>query len=116
LATTFGDDLHMSLMAVSAFGAQDVALAVSTSGSTRDTVHIAEVAHAAGAFLIAITNRPKSPLAGISAPTPPAASTGTLSAGGGFPARVSQLLIIEMLFERIAKRNGRALKALATTL
>jgi RpiR family transcriptional regulator, carbohydrate utilization regulator len=116
LPTTFGDDPHMSSMIISAYGKNDVVVAVSTSGSTRDTVLIGEVARAAGAFLLTITSRSKSPLANISNLVLTGASTGSLPEDSGFPTRISQLFIVESLFERIAKRDRRALLAVKSTL
>jgi DNA-binding MurR/RpiR family transcriptional regulator len=109
------DDLHMASMAATSLTRQDVAVAVSTTGSTIDTVRAAEVAHKAGAFLVAITNRRKSPLARIADVVLLAASAETPLTGGALASRISQLLVVDVLFEKMAAQDRHARASIQTT-
>ena len=109
------EDPHMASMAATSLTRQDVAVAVSTTGSTIDTVRAAAVAHKAGAFLVAITNRPKSPLARTADVVLLAASAETPLTGGALPSRISQLLVVDVLFERMAAQDRRAHAFIQTT-
>ncbi len=102
------EDSHMAAMVAAGLNRRDVAVAVSTSGSTVDVVRAAEVARAAGAFLVGITSRPKSPLASIADVVLRAASSETPVTGGAFSSKIGQLLLVDVLFDRIAARDPKA--------
>lgn len=55
-------DSHMQAMRASMLGPEDVVVAISHSGSTRDIVDAIEIANEAGASTIAITSHIKSPV------------------------------------------------------
>jgi DNA-binding MurR/RpiR family transcriptional regulator len=115
LAAVAHQDPHMAAMAAVALTADDVVIAVSSSGSTFDAVRAAERAHAAGAFLVAITNRIRSPLTVRADIVLLAASAETPLTGGAFAAKISQFLIVDILFETIAATHDPARGAIATT-
>jgi RpiR family transcriptional regulator, carbohydrate utilization regulator len=108
-------DPHMAAMAAVALTANDVVIAVSSSGSTFDAVRAAERAHQAGAFLVAITNRIRSPLTAFADVVLLAASAETPLTGGAFASKISQFLIVDILFETIAGTHEPARMAIATT-
>lgn len=108
-------DPHMAAMAAVALTANDVVIAVSSSGSTFDAVRAAERAHQAGAFLVAITNRIRSPLTAFADVVLLAASAETPLTGGAFASKISQFLIVDILFETIAGSHEPARMAIATT-
>lgn len=56
-------DLHLGVMSASCLDEQAVAIGVSSSGATTETVEMLSVARASGATTIAITSDPLSPLA-----------------------------------------------------
>ncbi|TDQ42229.1 MurR/RpiR family transcriptional regulator [Aureibacillus halotolerans] len=55
-------DTHFQAMAAARLGTEDVAVGLSTSGSTKDTVRHLEMAREAGAKSICITSNAKSPI------------------------------------------------------
>jgi DNA-binding MurR/RpiR family transcriptional regulator len=55
-------DFHYMLMAAALLTRDDVVLAISNSGTTRETVEAVRVARENGAKIIAVTNNPLSPL------------------------------------------------------
>ena len=56
-------DVHMGLTSAVSLGPSDVALAVTSTGHTRETAEMLACAKAQGAVTIAITSDPKSPIA-----------------------------------------------------
>ncbi len=108
LPATADDDPHMAALAAAGLDVRDVALAVSTSGSTIDVVRTADVARGAGAFLVGITSRARSPLARIADVVLRTAAAETPLTGGAFASKIGQLLVVDVLFERIAARDPKA--------
>ncbi|MGR9223681.1 MurR/RpiR family transcriptional regulator [Rhizobium leguminosarum] len=90
-------DAHLATMAAATSNSADVYFLISSSGSTLDTVKIAELAHARGARVIGITNRSKSPLAATCTHVLLASWPETPLTGGAFPSKISQLLIVDAL-------------------
>lgn len=58
-------DLHLGIMSASSLNESSVAVGISASGSTSETVDMTAMARAAGAKIIAITSDPLSQLAGL---------------------------------------------------
>lgn len=96
-------DAHLATMAAATCAPSDLYFLVSSSGSTIDTVKIAELAHARGARVIGITNRAKSPLAAVCHSVLLASWPETPLTGGAFPSKISQLLIVDALASYITK-------------
>ena len=94
-------DAHLATMIAATTGPTAVHILVSSSGSTIDTVRVAELAHSRGARTIIITNRSKSPLAAISDYVLLASWPETPLTGGAFPSKISQLLIVDALVAHI---------------
>ncbi len=83
--------------------AQSVFVIVSSTGSTIDSVSVAETAGKRGAAIIAITNRLRSPLVNLSRVVLTAASPETPLTGGAYASKISQLLIVDALFAGLAR-------------
>lgn len=98
-------DAHLALMVASTANKKDVFVVTSSSGSTIDAVQVAEAAHARGAFVIAISNRGKSPLVGASSLALIASWPETPLTGGAFPSKISQLLIVDALAAELIRKN-----------
>jgi DNA-binding MurR/RpiR family transcriptional regulator len=94
-------DAHLATMIAATSGPTVVHILVSSSGSTIDTVRVAELAHSRGARTIIITNRSKSPLAATSDHVLLASWPETPLTGGAFPSKISQLLIVDALVAHI---------------
>jgi DNA-binding MurR/RpiR family transcriptional regulator len=109
------EDPHMAAMAAATLAPADMAIAVSSSGSSIDTVRAGERAREAGALLVALTNRTRSPLTALADAVLLAASAETPLTGGAFPSKISQLLIVDILFETIAHAHPPARAAIGLT-
>ena len=95
---------HLQAMAAATLGAGDVAIGLSVSGSTKDTIESLKVAREAGATVICITHYRRSPItqeADITLLT--AAQEGPLQ-GGSLAAKIAQLHVIDVLFTAVAMR------------
>ena len=109
------DDPHLAAMVAAKLTPRDVAFAVSSSGSTMDTVRAAELAKIAGARVVAITNRKRSPLSKVADTVFLAAAAETPLTGGAFAAKVGQLLLIEVLYNGLAAVDGKSAQAITDT-
>lgn len=108
-------DAHLAAMSASTLDAQAVAVGISRSGTTIDTVKALELAQQAGATTVAITHRPKCPLARAAAftlTTPVAESPLT---GGSVSAKMGQLLLLDLLYTLVGLRHPRSLEHIAKT-
>lgn len=65
-AATDESDSHMQAIRASLLSANDVLVAISSSGSTREIIEAATVAKKAGAYVLTVTSQAKSPLADLS--------------------------------------------------
>ena len=108
-------DAHLAIMAAATSGPSDVYFLVSSSGSTIDTVKIAELAHARGARVVGITSRVKSPLAAVCDFVLLASWPETPLTGGAFPSKISQLLIVDALGSYITKAAPERLDTIRET-
>lgn len=108
-------DAHLATMASATAAAGDVYILVSSSGSTIDTLRVAEKAHARGARIVGITNRAKSPLAAICDFVLLASSPETPLTGGAFPSKISQLLIVDAIASTITIRDPSRLETIKDT-
>ena len=96
-------DAHLATMTAATSGPADVYFLVSNSGSTIDTVKIAERAHARGAKVVGITSRVKSPLAAVCDYLLLASWPETPLTGGAYPSKISELLIVDAIASYITK-------------
>lgn len=107
-------DAHLMMMAAALLTAEDVLLAVSHSGSTRDTVETAKVAKATGAKVICITNNSMSPLTKTADLVLVTASRETRFRQEAMASRLCQTSIIDSLYTLMAlARPEEALQNLA---
>ncbi|WP_342325627.1 MurR/RpiR family transcriptional regulator [Kosakonia sp. BYX6] len=90
-------DMHRASMNATALRQQDVVVAISSSGSTRDLLHAVKLARKSGAQVLTLSNTPRSPLATISDMLLVAAKPeGPLNAGA-LNAKVGAMLLVELL-------------------
>lgn len=90
-------DMHLGSMSASNLGADAVAIGISSSGSTLDTLQALTAAKEAGAFTVAVTNRLKSPLAKVADRSLFASPPESPLTGGDVFAKIGQLLVLEAL-------------------
>lgn len=99
------DDPHMMLMSAALLGQDDVVLAISHSGQTKDIIEAVKAAQANEAPVIAITNYSGSPLANLADTVLCSTARGSPLTGENAAARVAQLNILDALFVAVAQRD-----------
>lgn len=97
-------DSHMQAMAASMMKPGEAAVVFSYSGSTKDTIHVAKTAKAAGAKVICVTRFSKSPLTAYAdLVLLSGANEGPLQ-GGSTSGEISQLFLIDLMYTEYYRR------------
>lgn len=91
-------DVHQQIMAASALGADDVAIGISHSGRTRETVEALKKAKENGATTICIVNFPLSPITQFADIKLLTTSFQTYFESDSIVSRISQLALIDIIF------------------
>jgi DNA-binding MurR/RpiR family transcriptional regulator len=99
-------DVHVQHVRATLLKPQDVALVVSHTGSTRETVSVAQAAKRAGAKIIAITSFARSPLTEVADIVLVAASRETAYRVEALASRISHLTVIDALWVATAVTRG----------
>ncbi|WP_165462768.1 MurR/RpiR family transcriptional regulator [Atlantibacter sp.] len=90
-------DMHRAAMNAVTLSHETLVVAISSSGSTRDLLHVVKLARKRGVPVLALCNTPRSPLASLSDIQLVAAKPeGPLSAGA-LNAKVGVMLLVELL-------------------
>lgn len=108
-AEAVADGHIQSMMAVS-MSPGDVAIGISVSGSTLDTNDMLRKAKQNGATVIAITNYAKSPITSIADIVLLTAGKEAPTEGGSIGARISQLFVIDLICEGLARKHTNRTK------
>jgi DNA-binding MurR/RpiR family transcriptional regulator len=109
-------DPHSAVSSASLLGRGDVALGLSHTGATRDTIRYLQVAAASGATTVAITNHPRAPIARTAAIVVTTAARETTFRSGAMASRIAQLTLVDILFVLVAQqRVDVAMEALQRT-
>lgn len=98
-------DAHMALTSAALLTAGDVAVAISHSGATHDTLDALRLAQRSGATTVAVTNFPRSPLATLSDHVLTTAARETTFRSGATASRLAQLTVIDCVFVGLAQRT-----------
>lgn len=98
-------DPHMAVSMASVLEPGDVAIGVSHSGGTRDTVESLSVARAAGATTVCITNVMASPITRVADIKLYTSAEESDYRSGAMGSRVAQLTIVDVLFVGVAQRR-----------
>lgn len=98
-------DTHIMLTSAAVLRAGDVAIGVSHTGSTADTVEALREARRHGATTVAVTNFPRSPIASVADHVLTTAARETTFRSGAMASRIAQLTVIDCLFIGIAQRH-----------
>lgn len=108
------EDSHMQSMDASMMNENHVAVVISYSGATKDTLNCAQLAKNNGAKVIAITRHLKSPLTAYADITLQCGSNEDPMQGGAISTKISQLFIIDLMytgyynrFPEISRENRR---------
>lgn len=109
-------DPHAALTSAALLTDQDVALGISHTGTTIDTVEALRLATQRGATTIAITNFAASPITNHAALVLTTAARETTFRSGATASRIAQLAVVDCLFVAVAKRSyERTMRALENT-
>lgn len=111
LDTDAAQDAHMQAMQATLLTASDVAVGISFSGSTKDTVEVLSLAKNSGAKTICITHHARSPITKYADVVLLNGSKEDPLQGGSIASKISQLLVIDILYNNVLlKMNGEAIK------
>jgi len=100
-------DSHLQIMTAALLTEEDVAIVISYSGSTKDTIEVAKMAKERGAKIISITRFAKSPLTSYSHITLLCGSNEGPLQGGSLSAKISQLYLLDILYAEYFRRTQR---------
>ncbi|WP_448062227.1 MurR/RpiR family transcriptional regulator [Cellulomonas hominis] len=98
-------DAHLALMSAALLGPGDVAIGVSHTGTTYDTLDAVRVAAEHGATTVALTNAPRSPLATAADHVLRTAARETTFRSGATASRLAQLTVVDCVFVAVAQRT-----------
>lgn len=96
---------HIQAITAALLGEEDVLLFFSYSGSTRDILDLMRVARERRCRIILITRFPKSPGAAMADVVLQCGSDEGPLQMGTVPARISQLFLVDLLFNEVCRRN-----------
>ena len=96
---------HIQAITAALLGEEDVLLFFSYSGSTRDILDLMQVARERRCKIILVTRFPKSPRAALADVVLQCGSDEGPLQMGTVPARISQLFLVDILFNEVCRRN-----------
>lgn len=109
-------DLHAAVTSAALLGPDDVAIGISHTGSTADTIAGLAEARRSGATTVAITNFPGSPIADVAAHVLTTAARETTFRSGAMASRIAALTVVDCLLVAVAQRNyEQTIRALERT-
>jgi DNA-binding MurR/RpiR family transcriptional regulator len=109
-------DPHLALTSAAVLEVGDVAIGISHTGTTIDTVDALRVARQHSATTIAVTNFAKSPITEEADLVLTTAARETTFRSGAMASRIAQLALIDCLFTGVAQRSyDHAIDTLETT-
>lgn len=97
-------DSHIQAMMASTLSKGDVAVMFSYSGATKDTIHVAELAKQAGAYIVCITRFVKSPLTAYGDMVLLCGANESPLQSGSSSAEICQLFLIDLLYTEYYRR------------
>ena len=102
----FINDPHLQAMRAALLTPKDIAVAISYSGSTKDTIEVVDIAKKKGAKIICITRFIKSPLTAHSDVTLLCGANEGPLQGGSLSAKLSQLYLLDVLYMEYFKHSS----------
>jgi DNA-binding MurR/RpiR family transcriptional regulator len=98
-------DVHLALVTAALRKPGDVAIGISHSGLTSETIHALTVAREAGAMTVALTNSPDSPLTEVADAVLTTQARESPYRMGAMSSRIAQLAVVDFVFVRVAQRR-----------
>ena len=109
-------EAHLALTSAAVLRPGDVAVGISHTGTTLDTIDAVRVAQERGARTIAVTNFAGSPIAAVADLLLMTAARETTFRSGAMASRIAQLALVDCLFAGVAQRSyDEAIEALKRT-
>jgi DNA-binding MurR/RpiR family transcriptional regulator len=109
-------DLHLALTSAALLREGDVAVGISHTGTTMDTIDALAEAGRRGATTVALTNFPKSPITRVADLVLTTAARETTFRSGAMASRLAQLTVVDCIFVGVAQRTyDRTKSALEAT-
>lgn len=99
------NDPHVAMTSAALLGPEDVAIGISHTGATEDTVEALTQARKNSAKTVAVTNFPQSPLASVADEVLTTAARETTFRSGATASRLAQLTVIDCVFVGVAQRT-----------
>jgi DNA-binding MurR/RpiR family transcriptional regulator len=110
------NDPHIALTSATLLGPSDVAIGISHTGTTKETIEALAKARSRGATTIAVTNFPLSRLTGTADITLTTAARETSLRSGATASRIAALTVVDCLYIAVAHRDlDRATRAVTET-
>lgn len=113
-------DNHFQSMAASLMSKEDVAIAITFSGSTKDTINVMKTAKDMGASTVCITHHLRSPITKLADVVLLMASKEEPIEGGALETKINQLVIIDILYNclhnKIATKINEANKKVSRSI
>ncbi|WNV91716.1 MurR/RpiR family transcriptional regulator [Umezawaea sp. Da 62-37] len=97
------NDAHIALTSAAVLTGADVAVGISHTGSTSETVEALRVAKEHGATTVALTNFPRSPISEVADHVLTTAARETTFRSGAMSSRIAQLTVVDCLFIGVAQ-------------
>lgn len=104
-------DVHLALVSAALRKKGDVAIGVSHSGLTTETIQALTVAREAGATTVALTNSPDSPVTEVADAVLTTQARESTYRMGAMSSRIAQLALVDFLFVRVAQRRHEEVAA-----
>ncbi|SEQ31951.1 transcriptional regulator, RpiR family [Lentzea xinjiangensis] len=104
------NDTHIALTSAAVLTGEDVAVGISHTGSTSETVESLRVARETGATTVALTNFPRSPITEVADHVLTTAARETTFRSGAMASRIAQLTVIDCLFIGVAQHHVETAK------
>ncbi len=98
-------DHHVAVPSASLLGRRDVAIGISHSGATQDTIDALSEAQSHGATTVAVTNFPGSAITAVADLVLTTAARETAFRSGALGSRIAALTVVDCLFVAVAQRN-----------
>ncbi|MFH5835194.1 MurR/RpiR family transcriptional regulator [Proteiniclasticum sp. C24MP] len=98
-------DSHFQVMTAAQMNEREVAIIISYSGQTKDSIEVARIAKESGAFVIAITRFSKSPMIAYADVTLLCGANEGPLQGGSLSAKISQLYLLDVLYFEYFKKT-----------
>ena len=104
-------DLHLALTSAALLDERDLAVGISHTGTTIDTIDVFAEAGRRGAQTVALTNFPKSPITRVADLVLTTAARETTFRSGAMASRLAQLTVVDCVFVGVAQRTYEQTKA-----